>query len=157
MIWVRADMKKSFIVLLISVLLCGNIFAQESSGSEIAFPQIIVRFENLFSFSQFEFLDGTKIKNNKELNVLLKGVPENSKFLRKANFWKTMTFVSTAAGLGCLGATAFVDSGFAVETLCLGAVGCLVVDLFSCFMSVSYKNIALDNYNLYALQLERKR
>lgn len=151
-------MKKSFMVLLISVLLCGNFFAQESSSeSEIAFPQIIVRSENLFSFSQFEFLDGTKIKNNKELNVLLKGVPENSKFLRKANFWKTMTFVSTAAGLGCLGATAFVDSDCAVESLCLGAVGCLVLDLFSCFMSVSYKNIALDNYNLYALQLERKR
>ena len=56
-------MKKSFIVLLISVLLCGNIFAQESSGSEIAFPQIIVRSENLFSFSQFEFLDGPKIQN----------------------------------------------------------------------------------------------
>ena len=68
-----------------------------------------------------------------------------------------MTFVSTAAGLGCLGATAFVDSDCAVESLCLGAVGCLVVDLFSCFMSVSYKNIALDNYNLYALQLKRKR
>lgn len=150
-------MKKGFIVLVISVVLCKSIFAQESSSeSEIAFPQIIVRSENLFSFSQFEFLDGTKIKSNKELNVLLKGVPENSKFVRKANFWKTMTFVSTAAGLGCLGATAFVNSDCAVESLCLGAVGCLVLDLFSCFMSVSYKNIALDNYNLYALQLERQ-
>ena len=150
-------MKKGFIVLLISVVLCKSIFAQESSSeSEIAFPQIIVRSENLFSFSQFEFLDGTKIKSNKELNVLLKGVPENTKFVNKANFWKTMTFVSTVAGLGCLGATAFVDSDCAVESLCLGAVGCLVIDLFSCFMSVSYKNIALDNYNLYALQLERQ-
>ena len=150
-------MKKGFIVLLVSVLFCGNIFAQESSSeSEITFPQIIVRSENLFSFSQFEFLDGTKIKNNKEMNVLLKGVPENSKFVKKANFWKTMTFVSTVAGLGCLGATAFVDSDCAVESLCLGAVGCLVLDLFSCFMSVSYKSIALDNYNLYALQLERQ-
>lgn len=150
-------MKKGFIVLLISVVLCKSIFAQESSSeSEIAFPQIIVRSENLFSFSQFEFLDGTKIKSNKELNVLLKGAPENTKFVRKANFWKTMTFVSTAAGLGCLGATAFVDSDCAVKSLCLGAVGCLVIDLFSCFMSVSYKNIALDNYNLYALQLERQ-
>ena len=50
-------MKKSFIVLLISVLFCGNVFAQESSDNEIVFPQIIVRSENLFSFSQFEFLD----------------------------------------------------------------------------------------------------
>lgn len=150
-------MKKGFIVLLISVVLCKSIFSQESSSeSEIAFPQMIVRSENLLSFSQFEFLDGTKIKSNKELNVLLKGVPENTKFVRKANFWKTMTFVSTAAGLGCLGATAFVDSDCVVESLCLGAVGCLVIDLFSCFMSVSYKNIALDNYNLYALQLERQ-
>ena len=56
MIWIRADMKKSFIVLLISVLLCGNIFAQESSGSEIAFPQIIVRSENLFSFLKIQNL-----------------------------------------------------------------------------------------------------
>lgn len=150
-------MKKGFIVLLISILLCENISAQESSSDNgLSFPQMIVRSENLFSFSQFEFLDGTKIKSNKELNVLLKSVPENAKFVRKANFWKTMTFVSTAAGLGCLGATTFMDSDCAVESLCLGAVGCLVLDLFSCFMSVSYKNIALDNYNIYALQLERQ-
>lgn len=150
-------MKRGFIVLLISILLCENIFAQESSyDNELSFPQMIVHSENLFSFSQFEFLDGTKIKSNKELNILLKSVPENAKFVRNANFWKTMTFVSAVSGLGCLGATAFVDSDCAMENLCIGAVGCLVLDLFSCFMSVSYKNIALDNYNLYALQLERQ-
>lgn len=149
-------MKKGFIVLLISVLFCGNIFAQEKENTEISFSeqaafQKTVHHGGLFSLNEFQVAGGKNLETKTDFNVALR-IIEEAKFLsEKADFCRNMTWASVIGAVGCTAVGAFN------ENLSCGTEDALFDIASNCVLSLfyfplcesSYRNDAANKYNQF--------
>ncbi|MBP3365852.1 MAG: hypothetical protein J6K96_02530 [Treponema sp.] len=154
-------MKKILMIFMALILFGASAEAQESAEKDSSvFPQdslqLIVHQDGLFSVNKFQFADGTKIKNRKELNAVLRTVPESQRLAKKAGFWRGMTWLSVAGAVGCaIGSLCFDEDSAASDNLLMASSVC-IYSLF-CFPVFEYsaRNRAVDKYNLYVSGLNR--
>lgn len=151
-------MKKSIFSVFVVLCLFFSICVQESSADEspVVFPdvpKVIVHQEGFLNFDKFEFLDGTKIKRS-DLNDVLRTAPENERFVKKASFWNGVGIAGSIAFIGGLAGACLIENDYAALACSAVSLAGAVSIVFS-FRGIYYKARAVDNYNLYALGLER--
>lgn len=100
---------RKFLLGFIMMIFCFSVVAQEDKeNNEISFSeqtafQKIIHQDGFFSVNKFQFSDGTKIKNRKELNAALYNIPEAKKTFKKSQFlaWHDMAFNSWCSWIFC--------------------------------------------------------
>ena len=152
-------MQKGFIFLLISVVLCKSIFAQESSSeSEIVFSeqpafQKMVQHDGFFSLNEVQFSGGKNLEPKTDFNTSLR-VIEEAKFLtEKADFCRNMAWASFMGAVGCTAIGAF-NNNLSCDTenaLFDIASNCVLSLFYFPLCESSYRNAATDKYNQFGL------
>lgn len=151
-------MKKSFIVLLISVLLCGNIFAQENENCGIVFStqsvfQKMVQHDGLFSLDKFQFVGGKNAEIKTDFDASLR-IIEEAKFLsEKAYFCRNMSWASFMGAVSCT-AIGALNNNLSCDTdnALFDIVSNCVLSLFYFpLCESSYRNGAAEKYNQFGL------
>lgn len=151
-------MKRMLMIFIALVLFYASAGAQESSADEspVVFPdmpKVIVHQEGFLNFDKFEFFDGTKIKRS-DLNDVLCTAPENERLVKKASFWNGVGIAGSIAFIGGLAGACLIENDYAA--LACSAVSLAgAVSIVLSFRGIYYQTRAVDNYNLYALGLER--
>jgi hypothetical protein len=84
---------KHFFVLGFIAFMASGLFAQtDNSPPEQDSSQLVLRIDNWFSFYDYQLFDGTALKR-KDVNALIKTVPENTGLLRQ----KTGLFIANVS------------------------------------------------------------
>lgn len=101
------------------------------------------------SFDTFQFADSEVPLTNKELNKILLPVEGNKKLMKKATFWKciTYTLIGSFIGTGIASYYSENDSDAEIITGSLSLISLLAFGITN-EASVSYRMQAIDNYNL---------
>lgn len=140
------------------LLVCFSVSAQENKESFIAFSeqgafQTIIHQDGFFSVNRFQFSDGTKIKDRKELNEVLYNVPDAKVLSRKAGFWRGMTWLSIAGAVGFSVASACVEdaNSYVADNLAVAGATCVYLLFLFPVFEYSYRNRAVDKYNQFVL------
>lgn len=149
-------MKKSFIVLLISVLLCGNIFAQEKENCGIVFSersafQKMVQHDELFSLNKIQFSGGKNAETKTDFNASLRIIEEAKFLLEKADFCRNMVWASFMGAVGCTAIGAF-NKNLSCDTedaLFDIASNCVLSLFYFPLCESSYRNDAAEKYNQF--------
>lgn len=157
-------MKKVFSIILFA--LSFALYAQEatpssesqtSESSEITFnkdsltsaekPQLVIHRGGLFDVYQYKLLDGTKL-SDRELNKLLKTVPENKSLLTKKNVWMGLDCAFITGLCAAIGVSMFANDKDWGDITYYAGVGCFLCAIWSGMFAQSYRSAAVDNYNL---------
>jgi hypothetical protein len=85
-------MKHFFVPVFIAFIVSGLFAQTDNTQSEQASSQLVLRIDNWFSFSDYQLLNGTTLKR-KDINALIKTVPENTPLLRQ----KTGLFIANVS------------------------------------------------------------
>ncbi len=159
--------KNSLCFLIISLLLCFPSFCygqedevvQDKSvciDRQFDFSNLLIHQDSLTGFHSYQYIDGTKF-SYWAVNKILKNLEVNRPLLKKTKFWEIMTYVSIGVGVGTVcGVPHFTDNED-IHTLSIaGGIVCFCsMVMFSHFRD-SYQSRAVDNYNLYILQLDNE-
>ena len=158
-------MKKLLFILI--ALLSFTVYAQEAdSKSEPTFDskalesanvsQLILHHKGVIGVATYDLLDGTRL-SNRDLNKILRTVPENGSLLTKKNVWTAICVafnVGLVAGVTMSAYATSKDWTVMAHNSAMAAIGCAALAETCNIVAHSYKARAVDNYNLRVMGIQ---
>ncbi len=132
-------------------------FSTESSDSS-SLPQLIIHNGGFFDVYSFKLLDGTKL-SDKNLNEILRSVPENKSLLKKKAACMGFGYAFIAGFLASVTVNIYAaNKGWANMTYysAVAGTGCFAYAVLTGMSAHSYRSAAVDNYNLSVMGIQIK-